>query len=430
MSIFDNIIGGSLTIEDKIVSAKTYLIREHPFFGYALLRIPVVPSSKANCISGMKIVIRDDIIEECHVRTLAAIIAHELLHFLLKHHERAKEFRKYLEANNFPSEDVKDYHYKMNIAEDIVINAILYLNGFNLPEWCILPKMVQDEPTVEIRDAKGQVFTIKQPHKKSAEEVYLLIKDGYFMTSSFCDIYNDPPAYFDPGESEKEESQSGGRDKEGSDKIDPYDILTRAYTYAKMQGKEPAGLGEIIKNIFKPKVNWRALLRKYLTALIPSDYSYLKPNKKSPENIILPSVAKSDKFLMKGIFATDSSGSISKTQLEQFISELYHISREFLVDIVAIVCDAAVQQEVRIKSPRDVEYLIKLMKERAGRGGTDFRPVFERAEKYRPLFLIYLTDGYGTFPEKPPRYPVIWVVTKDGLPPSEFPFGKVIRIDV
>jgi len=67
-----------------------------------------------------------------------------------------------------------------------------------------------------------------------------------------------------------------------------------------------------------------------------------------------------------------------------------------------------------------------------GRGGTDFRPVFEwvaqqaHSESILPDVLIYLTDGYGTFPERESQYPTLWILTEHGIP--SVPFGVPIRL--
>ena len=49
-------------------------------------------------------------------------------------------------------------------------------------------------------------------------------------------------------------------------------------------------------------------------------------------------------------------------------------------------------------------------------------------EGLTPDALIYLTDGYGTFPNDEPPWPVLWIVTADGLPDESFPFGTVLRL--
>ena len=40
--------------------------------------------------------------------------------------------------------------------------------------------------------------------------------------------------------------------------------------------------------------------------------------------------------------------------------------------------------------------------------------------------LFYLTDGFGSFPAKPPPYPVLWIMTEHSRP--DVPFGEVIRM--
>ena len=51
--------------------------------------------------------------------------------------------------------------------------------------------------------------------------------------------------------------------------------------------------------------------------------------------------------------------------------------------------------------------------EKLDNGGTDFRPAFNLIkEKYHDNIdlFIYFTDGYGHYPENPPRYPVLWIL--------------------
>ncbi len=55
-----------------------------------------------------------------------------------------------------------------------------------------------------------------------------------------------------------------------------------------------------------------------------------------------------------------------------------------------------------------------------GRGGTDFRPVFDAVDKMRKEGslpglegLIYFTDGDGVYPSKPPDYRTAFVLAGD-----------------
>jgi predicted metal-dependent peptidase len=39
---------------------------------------------------------------------------------------------------------------------------------------------------------------------------------------------------------------------------------------------------------------------------------------------------------------------------------------------------------------------------------------------------LYLTDGYGEFPDESPALSGLWVVAPGGLDSEEFPFGAVV----
>ncbi len=67
-----------------------------------------------------------------------------------------------------------------------------------------------------------------------------------------------------------------------------------------------------------------------------------------------------------------------------------------------------------------------------GGGGTSFVPFFEKVSVNRDWHssgvCVYLTDGYGTFPQELPVLPVLWVVTPGGLDPEQFPFGETVQL--
>jgi predicted metal-dependent peptidase len=69
-----------------------------------------------------------------------------------------------------------------------------------------------------------------------------------------------------------------------------------------------------------------------------------------------------------------------------------------------------------------------------GRGGTDFRPVFEWLKEHGQDAnaahspLVFATDGYGTFSSAPPACPVFWLRTGGGLTEELFPFGVVVSL--
>ena len=123
------------------------------------------------------------------------------------------------------------------------------------------------------------------------------------------------------------------------------------------------------------------------------------------------------------VIAIDTSGSISNDDLKGFFSEINSILN--CVDeykIFLIQCDAKIQSIDEYLSPKKID--IKELKIK-GRGGTDFRPVFEYMRENNILYpLIYFTDLMGTFPDYFPSFPVLWV-TKEG---GEVPFGNIAKL--
>jgi predicted metal-dependent peptidase len=121
--------------------------------------------------------------------------------------------------------------------------------------------------------------------------------------------------------------------------------------------------------------------------------------------------------------AIDTSGSTSE-DLPTFMSELKSLLKEFQrVEVTLIECDAEITR-VGVFSEDTVDQLDKSSFK--GGGGTDFRPPFRYLEDKPPACLIYLTDGYGQAPKKPPVFPVLWVVTKDGTAPADW--GQLVYL--
>ena len=97
-----------------------------------------------------------------------------------------------------------------------------------------------------------------------------------------------------------------------------------------------------------------------------------------------------------------------------------------LIERVTILqCDDALQ-DVKTFDAADMPTDLMLV----GGGNTDFRPVFQwiktvgMAADGDPSVILYFSDGYGTFPDRSPMTPVVWVLTTD----QKTPFGETIRM--
>ena len=113
--------------------------------------------------------------------------------------------------------------------------------------------------------------------------------------------------------------------------------------------------------------------------------------------------------------AIDTSASTKDGLVRRFLETTASVlgnEDSFFADfnVFIIQCDAAITDVACIRNGRDLDdYLDRL--EIKGLGGTDFRPVFSyvdglvaTGEAPDLAGLLYLTDGFGTYPSKAPDY--------------------------
>jgi hypothetical protein len=138
------------------------------------------------------------------------------------------------------------------------------------------------------------------------------------------------------------------------------------------------------------------------------------------------------------VIAIDTSGSITKSMIEQFLSETMKITEDYNPQkTVILYCDTQVYTP-DILEPGDSPDFSKI----AGGGGTNFWPPFKWVEKNMldegetPTVFIYFTDGFATFPTSS-EYGIdsyddrcIWVFLSFNGDPygNDQPFGE--RIDI
>lgn len=124
--------------------------------------------------------------------------------------------------------------------------------------------------------------------------------------------------------------------------------------------------------------------------------------------------------------AVDTSGSLSKNQIEEFLAETMDVlqSEETFfrkVKIYVFLCDAILQRELMITSREELRELTDHI-EVSGFGGTDFRPVFSRLEQLsedgtftKLRGLLYFTDGFGIYPEYIPSFETAFILPADRI---------------
>jgi predicted metal-dependent peptidase len=119
----------------------------------------------------------------------------------------------------------------------------------------------------------------------------------------------------------------------------------------------------------------------------------------------------------------DVSGSIDEPLLQRFAGEIAAITRRLEAGAVVIAGDDRVRRVHCYEPGRtrldDIRF--------AGGGGTDFSPLLEEAEAWRPDMGVFLTDLEGPAAYRP-SFPVLWAVTRDNAD-TPHPFGQKLVLE-
>lgn len=171
----------------------------------------------------------------------------------------------------------------------------------------------------------------------------------------------------------------------------------------------------------KPRIPWQRVLHRFADlALAREEYALARPNKRYLEHdIVVPGLY--DHKVGRVVVAVDTSGSMGQTELAAVAKEIRGIAAN-AEEVLLIIADAKVQEVVPFARFEEFMHAGKFK----GGGGTDHRPVFQRIQDDHmdPTLFIGLTDLFSSFPDARPAFPVIWVTPKDH---GKAPWGQVIE---
>ncbi|MXX98775.1 MAG: hypothetical protein F4Y58_02555 [Gammaproteobacteria bacterium] len=440
----------------RISGCVTALLREQPFFGSLALRLPVRPDGTRETVAsdGREIRYSPQWIAETDAHLIETAIARVVLACALKHHTRRRE---------------RDPE-RWQRASQLVTLGLLRDAGFTLP------------PDAEAWDG----ISVEQAYDRLPEpEPDAPANDGSPPAGGFGgsgdsaapsgpdgpDDGDSAPGTPDAGGGGNEDS-SGGRDRPDSGSPDrgdsgappscdpsgtgevmdapagdgnddasgppPGDVgaeeqdwdeaMHQALSLAKAQGKAPGGIEETVRGAHAGALDWRALLRRFMTDAAKNDYSWSVPNRRFIDSgLYLPSIRSEGMDAIAVI--VDTSGSVDTDALSAFWSEVREVAAEIRPErVIVLQVDAQVQAAAEY-APDDLPGEITVK----GRGGTDFRPGFQWLDEHdvRPAVCLYFTDmECNRYPDAEPGYPVLWCDWRPGAGPLDAPppWGERIHI--
>jgi predicted metal-dependent peptidase len=405
-------MSGHLTAEQKLVRARTQLLLKHPFFGTLCVRLKLMPAPiPTMATDGRRLVYSPSFVEGIKPAELEGVLAHEVLHCALAHHCRRGQ---------------RDLDL-WNRAADYAVNPILLGSGMVLPAGVLVDPAFADLSAEEIyarltkmqQGGGGALDPGEQPGPGTGAS-NLGPTAGGSPGDKKAQQMPRPGAVGEVMDAVGEDGKSTSQAERLRQQCEWSIAGEQALRSAKMCGHEPAGVERALGNARNRGVDWRSVLRDFISSSRPTDYSWTPPNRRhAGRGVYLPSVVMSGAGEI--VIAVDTSGSIGAEELDQFGAEITAIAEEVQPDCIHVAyCDAAVQSVQEFVPPETI-----ILSPRGG-GGTDFRPPFEWVEErgITPACLIYLTDlCCRSYPE-PPEYPVLWVTNSQ----RTAAFGETLRI--
>jgi predicted metal-dependent peptidase len=196
-------------------------------------------------------------------------------------------------------------------------------------------------------------------------------------------------------------------------------------------GTVPGHLQRLVADLNRPRVDWRDVLRRFVSESMVRDYSWSRPNRRflgSP--FVLPGL-RSDS-LNRIVLILDTSGSVFS---------VLDLLRQILAEATALIEDGAADRLTVLHVDTAVRRVDEFERgdvftstDPVGGGGTDFAPAFAWIDEHAAdaAAVIYFTDlecwSYG----REPAAPVLWAAY--GRPEAveyhgaRVPFGEIVRV--
>lgn len=413
-------------LETKLAAARTRLILEKPFLGSLVMHLPLKPADakwcKTTATDARNFYFNPDYIARLTLEQTQFVLAHEAMHCALSHFARRNHRQKH-------RWDVAcDYAVNMILDEERMSgpdNALMNATYRGLTAEEIYP-LLHEDPPEETQDTHLFDNATSEGGEGEPQEQQDAGQGENNETEGDRSEAGDKPEDGRESQSEpKQSSESGSPPPPPSDpdKLDEQwrSRLAAAAQAARQAGKLSQSLMRFVDNLLAPQLPWRALLARYMMNAARDDYSFQRTSRREGE-ALMPRLYSQG---VNVVVALDTSGSITREELQEFLTEIDALKAQVRADVTLHACDDKLAPSGPWKYA--MWEAITLPEQVSGGGGTDFRPVFDwlHREQLNPDILVYFTDAEGAFPNLEPSFPVVWLVK--GKAP--IPFGVRVQLN-
>lgn len=259
------------------------------------------------------------------------------------------------------------------------------------------------------------------------------------------------------GDGEFDAGQDGAEPLGGRERQDARERWRRAarsmrvdlQTLSRARGERAGGLVRELEVSQRHRMDLREFLRRFASLqedvrVSPDEFDYvfytLGLDLFGDMPLIEPLEYREVRAIRDFVIVVDTSASVEGAAVQGFVDTAFDVlTRQGTfatrTDVHVIQADAAVQEDVRIRSREDLDRWRRDFRLR-GLGGTDFRPAISYVEglceegEFEDLAgLLYLTDGWGAFPASPPPFRCAFVLyDEDRVPPTVPPWAMTLTL--
>jgi predicted metal-dependent peptidase len=392
---------------ERLITARIGLLLRHSFFGNLATRLQLVNADEwcgTAATDGLKFYYNSRFIMMLKPKEVEFLVGHEVLHVVYDHMGRRE------------TRDPQIW----NIADDYAVNADLkkhQVGQFITTVPCLYDKKYEGMSAEAIYDD-----LMKNVKKISIDDLLDQMLDDHMEGD-------------EDGEGDGEGDKDGkGRGKRPQMSPEERERVRQEVKQAIINaaqsaeaGQLPLGVERMIKQFTNPVMPWRELIQTNLTSAIRTDYSWMRPSRRSWHmDAIMPGMTPGEEIDVH--VAIDMSGSISTKQAQAFLGEISGMMESFDGYKVHVFCF-----DTEIYNPQDFtsENMDSVENyEPMGGGGTDFTAIFDYLKETgkEPKRLIVFTDGYpcGSWGD-PDFCDTTWIIHGDPNPNP--PFGQYAIYD-
>tara|TARA_R110000737_G_scaffold346281_1_gene375868 strand:+ start:188 stop:1351 length:1164 start_codon:yes stop_codon:yes gene_type:complete len=367
-----------VNISESLAKASKTLILSEPFYGLFLVGlnkvfredIPTAGVSKNGI--GVQLTVNPEFFNNLNDLHKVGLLKHELLHISFGH---------------LIMRDLYPNHKLFNIAADLEINQ--YIGDAYLPEGGLTLNTFPE---------------LNLPEKAGTKKYYELLEENCDGDST-CESLESILSQMD-GDSQydhktwEEFDELAEADKKLIQKQVEHQLKETAEQTMKRCGNLPGELEDLIKrltHIEPASFDWKGYLKRFVGN---SSLSFTKKVRRKHNKRYTGNPGLKVKFKNNILVGVDTSGSVSNSELKEFMNELAHMHKTGH-QITVAQCDTQIGS-VEVFNPKKDWDIV-------GRGGTSFQPVIDLYnEKKVYTALIYLTDGEAYTPENCPNN-TLWV---------------------